>query len=142
MKFAVPVERHWVVETLVAALQARARAVVARIVAPTFAESRRSRLALPPETLRVIGGELFTLAITIARIVFGAGVLTSMPVVGLAVAGATLVGLPTFLDRLGSLVRGRMPVIDTLIATACDGVVAAGRRGGDRPCDRLADRIW
>jgi cation-transporting P-type ATPase C len=117
--FDAAVERSWVVETVAAALCPTAPALSASLAvsAPSSSGIRR-RSSLPPETLRVIGGGVVTLAITVARLVFGAGVLASMPVVALAVAGATLVGLPTFVSGLRPLLRGCMPVIDTLIATA------------------------
>ena len=118
VEFDAPVERSWVVETVAGALWPSSPAPASLAMSRPSSSGIRRRLALPPETLRVIGGGIVTLAITVARLAFGAGVLASMPVVALAVAGATLVGLPTFLSGLRPLLRGRMPVIDTLIATA------------------------
>ena len=104
--------------TVAAALWGSVHTPASLTVSPPSTGGIRRRSSLPPETLRVIGGGIVTLAITVARIAFGAGVLASLPVVALAVAGAALVGMPTFLSGLRPLLRGRMPVIDTLIATA------------------------
>ncbi len=118
VEFDAPVERLWVAETVAAALWGSVHTPASLTVSPPSTGGIRRRSSLPPETLRVIGGGIVTLAITVARIAFGAGVLASLPVVALAVAGAALVGMPTFLSGLRPLIRGRMPVIDTLIATA------------------------